>query len=268
MKISVHIHSEYSEDAKQTVSSIIERCCDLGFDAIAITDHNTAAGSLQAAGILANAGKLTAEGPKPPDIKVITGAEFSTDKGHILALFINNDIEKSCRKLGNVYDFEDLVLKVRHQGGLLFLAHPLESKAPDDPSFVACLDGYELVNGRINSGFKNKHAKELSEILKVRFPGKALIGGSDAHTKAELGNVFMTSCAADIKEGLLHADTIHFAKSSIARMRWSNIANNRNRRLKFYLRQTAAMIQGLFYDLGNRIRGKSYEVIRVREETE
>jgi predicted metal-dependent phosphoesterase TrpH len=49
MKISLHIHSEYSADARQTVKSIIEESGRLGYDAIAVTDHNTVAGSHAAA---------------------------------------------------------------------------------------------------------------------------------------------------------------------------------------------------------------------------
>lgn len=255
MKISIHIHSEYSMDAKQSVSSILELCRYLGFDAIAITDHNTTAGSLAAAGL------------NPPDMKIITGAEFSTDKGHILALFINDEIEKYCRKLGNVYDFEDLVLRVRHQGGFLFLAHPLESKASEDPSFIARLDGYERINGRINSCHKNKKANRLSAVLKAAYPEKIQIGGSDAHTNPEIKSVYMTSDALDLKEAILSADTICFKKSSVTKIKWDKLKNHRNKSVKYYVKQTAALLFGLLYDAGNKIKGASYEIIRVRKES-
>ena len=139
MKISLHIHSEYSVDARQTVQSIVSESKRLGYDAIAITDHNTVAGSLAAAALPQDA------------VKIIPGAEFSTEKGHILALFIDEQIEKSVRRDGAVYFFDDLVAKVRAQDGLLFLAHPLQSEALYDPAFIADLDGYELVNGRIDA---------------------------------------------------------------------------------------------------------------------
>lgn len=265
MKISIHIHSEYSSDSKQPVASILEESRRLGYDAIAITDHNTVSGSLAAAQM------------KPDDISVIIGAEFSTEKGHILALFIDETIEKTCRMSDvgfrggsrrhepRVYAIDDLIEKVRGQGGLLFLAHPLESAAVDDPSFIAKLDGYERINGRINSGFKDKRAIALGEILKARFPDKVLIGGSDAHTKAELKSVYMTADASDLKEAILKAGAIHFKKSSVAKIRWSNMRCHKNRPTKYYLRQTAAMLLGLLYDLREKIKGDSYEVIRVRE---
>ncbi|NLA87168.1 MAG: PHP domain-containing protein, partial [Clostridiales bacterium] len=164
MKISIHIHSEYSSDSKLPIAAIIEESRKLGYDAIAITDHNTVAGSMAARDMLRD------------DISVITGAEFSTEKGHILALFIDDTIEKSCRmndsRPGRTYDFNGLVSKVRDQGGLLFLAHPIQSLAPQDHSFIKQLDGYERINGRINSSHKDKKADRLSRILEAAYPDK------------------------------------------------------------------------------------------------
>jgi predicted metal-dependent phosphoesterase TrpH len=267
MKISLHIHSEYSSDSKQPVASIIEESRKLGYEAIAITDHNTVAGSMAALKM------------RPESLDVIIGAEFSTDKGHILALFIDDTIETSCRmsnagargvsgrrESGRVYELDDLIAKVRGQGGLLFLAHPLESTAVVDPSFIAELDGYERINGRINSGFKNKRANALSQTLKARFPDKTLLGGSDAHTKVELKSVCMTSDSNDPRETILNADAIHFSKSSMAKIRWHTMNSHKNRPVKYYLKQTAAMLFGLFYDIGEKIKGDSNEVIRVRQE--
>lgn len=260
MKISIHIHSEYSPDSKQTVSSIIEESRKRGYDAIAVTDHNTVAGSIAAQKI------------KPENMHVIPGAEFSTDKGHILALFIDETIEKNCPMSGNgfgmAYDFNALVAKVREQGGLLFLAHPLQSTAPRDHSFIAHLDGYELINGRINSSHYNAKAERLSKVLEAAYPEKARIGGSDAHIGAEIKSVYMTSGSDDLKEALLHIDSICFRKLSMAKIRFHNIQNHRKKSLKYHIRQSAAMLYGLLYDLSNKIKGDTYEVIRVRKENQ
>ncbi len=259
MKISIHIHSEYSSDAKQSITSIIDESLSLGYDAIAITDHNTVAGSMAAAAL------------KLPDIKIIAGAEFSTEKGHILALFIDDSIEKSCKMKGNrfggVYDFDELVIKVRGQGGLLFLAHPLQSSAVLDTSFIERLDGYELINARINSSYKNKKANQLSKVLETRFPDKLRVGGSDAHTKSEIKSVYMTSASDDLKEALQNPDSIFFRKSSMTKIRYNNMKNHRKRRARYYIKQLAAISFGLLYDLSNKIKGDSYEVIRVRKES-
>lgn len=258
MKISIHIHSEYSSDSNLPIASIIEESRKLGYEAIAITDHNTVAGS------------MAAQKMRPENLRVIIGAEFSTEKGHILALFIDDTIEKSCRMrddgFGMAYDFDELFIKVREQDGLLFLAHPLQSEAPRDPSFIAQLDGYELINGRINSSHRNKKAKQLSRSLEAAFPNKARVGGSDAHTRAEVKSVFMTSNSSELKQALLNAENICFKKSSMAKIKFNNMKNHKKRRLKYVIRQSAAMLFGLIYDLGSKIKGASYEVIRIRKE--
>ncbi|NLA86085.1 MAG: hypothetical protein GX847_02140, partial [Clostridiales bacterium] len=75
--------------------------------------------------------------------------------------------------------------------------------------------------------------------------------------------------SADLKEAILNAESICFRKSSMAKIRLSNMKNHkRRRRLKYYCRQTAAMIFGLFYDLTVKIKGETYEVIRVRKESQ
>lgn len=268
MRISIHIHSEYSSDSKQPVASIIEESRRLGYDAIAITDHNTVSGSLAALKM------------KPLDLSVITGAEFSTEKGHILALFIDDTIEKSCRMIdsgnrgvsgrresGRVYELDDLIAKVRGQGGLLFLAHPLESAAVDDPLFIAKLDGYELVNGRINSSHKDYRSRQLSQTLEAMYPGQLRIGGSDAHIGAELKSVYMTSESDNPREALKNVHTIYFRKSSMAKTRWHTMRSHKNRSVKYYIKQAAATAYGLLYDASNKIKGASYEVIRVRKES-
>lgn len=266
MKISIHIHSEYSSDSSQPVTLIIEESRRLGYDAIAITDHNTVAGSLAALDV------------KPDDISVIVGAEFSTEKGHILALFIDDTIEKNCpmnnSRFGMMYDFDALVKQVRAQGGLLFLAHPLQSDALRDHSFVARLDGYELINGRVNSSHNDKKARQLSKTLEAAYPDKVLVGGSDAHVRSEIKSVFMTSDAAGrsdltgLKQALLNAETICFKKASMAEMRFHNMKNRRTKRLKYHVRQSAAMLYGLLYDLSNKVKGASNEVIRTRKKAE
>lgn len=82
MKVCLHIHSEYSHDSKIPVRKIIEYAKSLGYDVIAITDHNTVRGSIEAKKYGDN------------KIKIIPGAEFSTQYGHILAYFIDDSIEK------------------------------------------------------------------------------------------------------------------------------------------------------------------------------
>ena len=74
LKLALHIHSKYSEDATGTPGEIIKILQKKGFHGMAITDHNTVEGSRKALQI------------KPKNFIVIPGVEISTADGHIIAL--------------------------------------------------------------------------------------------------------------------------------------------------------------------------------------
>lgn len=84
--IDLHIHSNYSADGKQTIGDIIRTTGDMGFDVIAITDHDT----LDAYDELY---EIVKEGVTKPII--IPGIEFTVDNSeygnqcHLLQLFVN-----------------------------------------------------------------------------------------------------------------------------------------------------------------------------------
>ena len=70
MKADLHIHSEYSFDALNSVNDIIKQAISIGLDVIAISDHNETLGSLKA--------------QKYTDIEVISAIEIDC--------FFNNEI--------------------------------------------------------------------------------------------------------------------------------------------------------------------------------
>ena len=80
MKLGLHIHSKYSHDSKVSVEEILEAAENAGFDAIAITDHNTATGGLEA--------------QKGEQVCGHTHSGVLHQYGHVLAYFIDDSIEK------------------------------------------------------------------------------------------------------------------------------------------------------------------------------
>ncbi|HEC81221.1 MAG TPA: PHP domain-containing protein, partial [Thermoplasmatales archaeon] len=82
LKLDLHIHSCYSEDAVGTPKEIIKVLQKKGLRGMSITDHNTVKGSLAALKV------------KPKDFVVIPGVEVSTAEGHILALGVKEDIKR------------------------------------------------------------------------------------------------------------------------------------------------------------------------------
>jgi len=82
LKLDLHIHSQYSEDASGTPLEIAKVLKKKGLNGMAITDHNTIEGGLSA---LKAASK---------DFVVIPGIEISTKDGHIIALNVRETIPR------------------------------------------------------------------------------------------------------------------------------------------------------------------------------
>jgi len=171
VQAELHCHTTFS-DGERTIQDCIKAALSKGLSVIAITDHNV---NLD----LEVAKKLSSK-----RLLVIPGEEVSTDKGHVLAYFVKNKIEPGL--------FEDVVLEVRRQGALCFMAHPCQKsllarwrgieRKELGPEETAVLDGIEVENGR-NLPVWNREARGLA---KQR--GLKGISGSDAHSLVEIGN--------------------------------------------------------------------------------
>jgi predicted metal-dependent phosphoesterase TrpH len=104
LKIDLHIHSNYSEDAQGSPSEIIKSLKKKGLNGMCITDHNSVQGSLKALKI------------SPKDFIVIPGAEISTLDGHVLAMNIVKNIPKNL-------PLETTIEKIIDEGGIPIIPH-------------------------------------------------------------------------------------------------------------------------------------------------
>src|SRR5215218_11522871 len=105
-KADIHVHSTHS-DGHAAVEEVLEhavRRTDL--QVIAITDHNTIEGALEARSLAEEYG-----------IEVVVGEEVSTADGELLALFIE-------RRLAPGRPAAETIAAVHEQGGLCVAAHP------------------------------------------------------------------------------------------------------------------------------------------------
>lgn len=104
LKIDLHIHSQYSEDAKGTPKEIIQSLQKKGINGMCITDHNTIKGSIEAIKIA------------PKNFIVIPGSEISTKEGHIIALNIKENILPK-------QTIEITIEKIIDEGGIPIIPH-------------------------------------------------------------------------------------------------------------------------------------------------
>lgn len=167
MKIDLHNHTVHSPDSSTTVGDCISSAIRAGMEGIAVTDHNTVRGSLEA--------EKLAEGR----LVILTGAEVSTLDGHLLCLGIREEIPKG-RPMAETID------TVLSLGGLAIPSHPFRIGTGAGRHVLDSLNpaAVECVNGR-NMNSRNRKAIEYA-----RSRGIGCTGGSDSHSPGEVGRAY------------------------------------------------------------------------------
>lgn len=191
-----HTHTLYS-DGLGTPRDVIEAAVARGLDALAITDHDSVAGALEAREIVARDGY---------PIEIIPGIEVTTARGvHLLALFVEEPIPA-------MQSAARTIERIAHMGGIALAPHPLSALVPSMGHLMIerllaaglPLAGVETVNP---SPAGRPRARLLG--LNRRW-GLAEFGGSDAHFPAHVGvayTLFPGRTAADFRRALLERTT-------------------------------------------------------------
>ena len=104
LKLDLHIHSQYSDDAIGNPRDIIKSLKKEGLHGMAITDHNTVEGGLKALKVA------------PRDFIIIPGIEISTADGHMLGLNVKEDISGGL-------SVEETIEKIIDVGGIAVAPH-------------------------------------------------------------------------------------------------------------------------------------------------
>ena len=163
LRLDLHIHSRLSPDGCMSLSEIVDRARAAGLHGAAVCDHDLA---------------LT-EAPEFPDFLLIPGIEVSTERGHLLGLFVTSPVETR--------DFCRAAEAIHGQGGLTVLAHPFERSRDGSrlETAVPLLDGAEVWNARAERKIPDANARAAEF---VRAHGLRPFAGSDAHLPREIGN--------------------------------------------------------------------------------
>ncbi len=181
------MHSRFSHDSNTSLEELVARARELGLDRIALTDHNTAQGSL-----------LLAE--MEPGL-AIAAEEVKTTDGEVIGLFITRTLKAWQRP-------EAVMDEIHEMGGLVYVPHPFDRwRANFAPHrLVALADRIDIIesyNQWADPG-ANQAAADIARDL-----GKPVAYGSDAHSPAELGQSWVEvepfSGPADLLEKLSRA---------------------------------------------------------------
>jgi len=176
MKLDLHIHSQYSEDAFGSPKEIMKSVKKKGLQGMAITDHNTVKARQ----------KVLALNSK--DFIAIPGIEISTKDGHLLGLNVSNSIPSKL-------SVQETVELVYDDGGIPIVPHLYRNMSGIKPEKLSLIQNkitaIEVFNG-CSQLKTNLKTGELAEQLNL-----GGTGGSDAHDPRYAGLAYTTVDATD-----------------------------------------------------------------------
>ena len=115
LKLETHLHTVHS-DGQHTVREMFEACCEAGYDAVALTDHNSQSG-------IAEAGEVAAE----LGLVLVPGVEVTTFHGHAVVLGVSKVPEwRTLESTG----MDALLERVHAAAGIVCVAHPAALGSP------------------------------------------------------------------------------------------------------------------------------------------
>jgi predicted metal-dependent phosphoesterase TrpH len=193
-KFDLHIHSKYSSDGIMSTKTIIKTAIKNHLNGIAITDHNTIKGGLEAK-------KYETE-----DFKVIVGSEIMTNQGEVIGLFLSEEIMSK--------NLIDVLSEIKAQNAIIAIPHPFDemrhSALQPNEELAQQIDCIEGFNSRCI--FQKYNEKAAKYATKHNLP---LIAGSDAHFKNEIGNAGIITECEDLREAIIKGDVGIFGKQSM-----------------------------------------------------
>ena len=192
-----HIHTLYSHCSISTPARLIKKAVRIGLGAIAVMDHDTIEGALEAVRCVEY---LKSRGDVPRDFLVVPGVEINTNIGHLGALFVEQDLSTGLTPA-------QLVDEIHELGGLAVAVHPYHSTGIGDALFDLPFDAVEVECGAV---FSNDIAQRNRELLVLEsLANVAKLGSSDAHYVGAVG-----SCYTIVRE--MSQPTLESLKAAIA----------------------------------------------------
>ena len=195
-KADLHIHSDHS-DGLASIPEIMEYVQDhTDLRVIAITDHNTIEGARFASSLA-----------ELYDFDVIVGSEISSQAGHILGLFLEEDVAAGMSAA-------DTIRAIEEQGGVAVLAHPFANRAFGPFGLKSVGDAMsELAFKALEVYNSSPYLIRANRLAAKAFTGGqgiAATGGSDAHVCKAIGNgytLFRGESAQDLHTSIDKLET-------------------------------------------------------------
>ncbi|MBN2066296.1 MAG: PHP domain-containing protein [Candidatus Thermoplasmatota archaeon] len=178
LKLDLHLHSQYSEDGAGSPREIIKSLQKKGLQGMAVTDHNTVKGGLQAIRVA------------PKRFIVIPGIEISSKDGHIIGLNVKEDIPRGLTA-------EETVEQISSLGGTPIVPHLFRNmsgiKRGKLQKIYPKLTAIEVFNACSLLQTNMKTAKVAQQL---HLGGT---GGSDSHDPQYVGYAYTTVNTTDTR---------------------------------------------------------------------
>ncbi len=191
MKYDLHIHTSYSPDGSLSPENVVRIAKSRGLRGIAITDHNTIKGGIEA------------KQYETDSFTVIVGSEIKTERGDLIGLFLTKEVQSR--------DMQGASAEIRAQGGLVVIPHPFDifraSAINPTVEDARIIDAIEVFNSRCLLSKCNRRALELAREI-----GSGITAGSDAHYSREIGTAGVVIDSDDIKAAIANGRVEVFGK--------------------------------------------------------
>lgn len=195
-KADIHIHTTFSDGLNEPEAVVNYVLTQTDLDVIAITDHNTIAGAEVAYDYWRKHQHDFRE------IEIIKGVEVSSAEGHILGLFLQEDIPMNLSAA-------DTVDAIHEQGGLAIAAHPFTHLLPftDFHGVGRRIAHLPLDGVEARSSVPTELYANWMTLLYNRWHAQhATLGSSDAHYLTMVGKtytLFPGKTAQDFRQAVL-----------------------------------------------------------------
>ncbi len=175
---NLHAHTTES-DGKFSLSELVRNYESLGYDFLVITDHN----------------RITVPEGVETDMVLLTGAEISSDKGHIIAIHLKELIPAGTES-------QAVIEAINAQGGIAIVAHPNwgEEFCHWQQDHLTALNDYaglEVFNGNILRDVGSPLASDRWDRLLSRGVRCWGYGADDTHNEWDLANGWTMVLAED-----------------------------------------------------------------------
>lgn len=188
---------------------IVKQASAIGLDCVAVTDHDTIKGALEALKFA-----------KKYKILVVPGLEVSSKDGHVLALGVKKDVPKELPAVETVEKIHDL-------GGIAVASHPFAGFPKSAVGLKIVGGGFDAIEGW-NARTATRANKKAQMIAADN--GIQMIANSDSHNWKDVGVAHTIITGSDllsaIKKGKTQLVCGHMTIYRYARLGCTKILRN------------------------------------------